>query len=78
MGYGRLDGAVNNAAAYSGAFSFTADFTEQEFDETTAVSRGAAESRGRILKAWLRWEGLEAQTRQRRPSCGYAPMQRLT
>ena len=36
MGYGRLDCAVNNAAAYSGAFSLTADFTEQELDETMA------------------------------------------
>jgi hypothetical protein len=30
MGYGRLDCAVNNAAAYSGAFSLTADFTEKK------------------------------------------------
>jgi NAD(P)-dependent dehydrogenase (short-subunit alcohol dehydrogenase family) len=35
--YGRLDCAVNNAAAYSGAFLLTADFTEQEFDHTVAV-----------------------------------------
>jgi len=35
--YGRLDCAVNNAAAYSGAFSLTADFTEAEFDHTMAV-----------------------------------------
>ncbi len=35
--FGRLDFAVNNAAAYSGVFSATADFTEQEFDDTIAV-----------------------------------------
>jgi NAD(P)-dependent dehydrogenase (short-subunit alcohol dehydrogenase family) len=35
--YGRLDCAVNNAAAYSGAFAFTADFSEEEFDQTMAV-----------------------------------------
>ena len=35
--YGRLDCAVNNAAAYSGAFSLTADFSEEEFDRTMAV-----------------------------------------
>ena len=35
--FGRLDYAVNNAAAYSGAFSLTADFTEAEYDETMAV-----------------------------------------
>jgi NAD(P)-dependent dehydrogenase (short-subunit alcohol dehydrogenase family) len=35
--YGRLDCAVNNAAVYTGAFSLTADFTEEEFDHTMAV-----------------------------------------
>jgi NAD(P)-dependent dehydrogenase (short-subunit alcohol dehydrogenase family) len=35
--YGRIDCAVNNAAALSGAFSLTADFTEDEFDHTIAV-----------------------------------------
>jgi NAD(P)-dependent dehydrogenase (short-subunit alcohol dehydrogenase family) len=35
--FGRLDCAVNNAAAYAGAYSLTADFTEQEFDHTMAV-----------------------------------------
>lgn len=35
--FGRLDYAVNNAAAYSGAFSLTADFSEAEYDETMAV-----------------------------------------
>jgi NAD(P)-dependent dehydrogenase (short-subunit alcohol dehydrogenase family) len=35
--FGRLDCAVNNAAAYAGAFSLTADFTEEEFDLTMAV-----------------------------------------
>src|SRR5262252_110875 len=35
--FGRLDCAVNNAAGYMGAFSATADFSEQEFDETIAV-----------------------------------------
>jgi NAD(P)-dependent dehydrogenase (short-subunit alcohol dehydrogenase family) len=35
--YGRLDCAVNNAAAYSGAFHLTADFNEEEFDHTMAV-----------------------------------------
>jgi NAD(P)-dependent dehydrogenase (short-subunit alcohol dehydrogenase family) len=35
--FGRLDCAVNNAAGYTGAFSATADFSEQEFDETMAV-----------------------------------------
>ena len=34
--FGRLDYAVNNAA-YAGAFSLTADFTEAEYDETMAV-----------------------------------------
>jgi NAD(P)-dependent dehydrogenase (short-subunit alcohol dehydrogenase family) len=35
--FGRLDCAVNNAAGYMGAFSATADFSEEEFDETIAV-----------------------------------------
>jgi NAD(P)-dependent dehydrogenase (short-subunit alcohol dehydrogenase family) len=35
--YGRLDCAVNNAATYAGAFSLTADFSEEEFDHTMAV-----------------------------------------
>jgi NAD(P)-dependent dehydrogenase (short-subunit alcohol dehydrogenase family) len=35
--YSRLDCAVNNTAAYTGAFSLTADFTEEEFDHTMAV-----------------------------------------
>lgn len=35
--FGRLDCAVNNAAAYSGAFSLTADFSEEEFENTMAV-----------------------------------------
>jgi NAD(P)-dependent dehydrogenase (short-subunit alcohol dehydrogenase family) len=35
--FGRLDCAVNNAAAYVGAFSLTADFSEEEFDHTMAV-----------------------------------------
>jgi len=35
--FGRLDYAVNNAAAYSGAFSLTADFSEAEYDQTMAV-----------------------------------------
>jgi len=35
--FGRLDCAVNNAAAYAGAFSLTADFSEEEFDHTIAV-----------------------------------------
>src|ERR1700690_3948234 len=35
--FGRLDCAVNNAAAYAGAFSLTADFTEEEFDHNMAV-----------------------------------------
>jgi len=35
--FGRLDYAVNNAAAYSGAFALTADFSEAEYDETMAV-----------------------------------------
>ena len=35
--YGRLDCALNNAAAYAGAFSATADFSEEEFDLTIAV-----------------------------------------
>jgi NAD(P)-dependent dehydrogenase (short-subunit alcohol dehydrogenase family) len=35
--FGRLDYAVNNAAAYAGLFSFTADFSEAEYDETMAV-----------------------------------------
>lgn len=35
--FGRLDYAVNNAAAYAGAFSLTADFSEEEYDKTMAV-----------------------------------------
>jgi NAD(P)-dependent dehydrogenase (short-subunit alcohol dehydrogenase family) len=35
--YGRVDCAFNNAAGYGGVFSLTADFSEQEFDETIAV-----------------------------------------
>ena len=35
--FGRLDCAVNNAAGYMGAFSATADFSEEEFDATIAV-----------------------------------------
>ena len=35
--FGRLDCAVNNAAGYMGAFAATADFSEEEFDETMAV-----------------------------------------
>ena len=35
--WGRIDCAFNNAAAYAGAFSLTADFSEPEFDETVAV-----------------------------------------
>jgi NAD(P)-dependent dehydrogenase (short-subunit alcohol dehydrogenase family) len=35
--FGRLDCAVNNAAAYAGAFSLTADFSDEEFDHTMAV-----------------------------------------
>lgn len=35
--FGRVDCAFNNAAGYGGAFSLTADFTEEEFDETIAV-----------------------------------------
>jgi NAD(P)-dependent dehydrogenase (short-subunit alcohol dehydrogenase family) len=35
--FGRLDCAVNNAAGYMGVFSTTADFSEQEFDQTIAV-----------------------------------------
>jgi NAD(P)-dependent dehydrogenase (short-subunit alcohol dehydrogenase family) len=35
--FGRLDFAVNNAAGYMGAGARTADFSEQEFDDTMAV-----------------------------------------
>lgn len=35
--FGRLDCAVNNAAGYMGGFAATADFSEEEFDETMAV-----------------------------------------
>jgi NAD(P)-dependent dehydrogenase (short-subunit alcohol dehydrogenase family) len=35
--FGRLDYAVNNAAAYAGTFSLTADFSEAEYHETMAV-----------------------------------------
>jgi NAD(P)-dependent dehydrogenase (short-subunit alcohol dehydrogenase family) len=35
--FGRLDCAVNNAAAYTGSFALTADFSEAEYDETMAV-----------------------------------------
>jgi NAD(P)-dependent dehydrogenase (short-subunit alcohol dehydrogenase family) len=50
--YGRLDCAINNAAAYTGAFSLTADFTEEEFDHTMAVD----------LKAV--WLGMKFQIKQ--------------
>ena len=50
--YGRLDCAVNNAAAYTGAFSLTADFTEEEFDHTMAVD---------LKGVWL---GMKFQIRQ--------------
>jgi NAD(P)-dependent dehydrogenase (short-subunit alcohol dehydrogenase family) len=36
--YGRLDCAVNNAAASEGVFSLTADFSEEEFDRAIAGS----------------------------------------
>jgi NAD(P)-dependent dehydrogenase (short-subunit alcohol dehydrogenase family) len=36
--YGRLDCAFNNAAIAEGAFAFTADFTEEEFDRTINVN----------------------------------------
>lgn len=36
--YGRLDCAFNNAASTGGAFSPTADFSEEEFDRTIAVN----------------------------------------
>ena len=36
--FGRLDCAVNNAAAPTGALSATADFTEQEFDQVVAAN----------------------------------------
>jgi NAD(P)-dependent dehydrogenase (short-subunit alcohol dehydrogenase family) len=35
--WGRIDCAFNNAAGYAGAFSLTADFSEEEFDETITV-----------------------------------------
>jgi len=35
--FGRLDCAVNNAAASTGAFLTTADFSSEEFDETMSV-----------------------------------------
>lgn len=36
--FGRLDCALNSAAAYSGMHSRTSDFTEAEFDKTIGVS----------------------------------------
>jgi NAD(P)-dependent dehydrogenase (short-subunit alcohol dehydrogenase family) len=36
--YGRLDCAFNNAAIAEGAFAFTADFTEEQFDRTISVN----------------------------------------
>jgi NAD(P)-dependent dehydrogenase (short-subunit alcohol dehydrogenase family) len=36
--FGRLDCAVNNAAAPTGALSATADFTEQDFDQVVAAN----------------------------------------
>src|SRR5262249_19152820 len=50
--FGRLDCAVNNAAGYMGAFSATADFSEEEFDETIAVD---------LKGVWL---GMKFQIRQ--------------
>ncbi|MGD0817396.1 MAG: glucose 1-dehydrogenase [Methanomassiliicoccales archaeon] len=50
--FGRLDCAVNNAAGQIGACSLTADFSEQEFDETMAVD---------LKGVWL---GMKFQIRQ--------------
>jgi NAD(P)-dependent dehydrogenase (short-subunit alcohol dehydrogenase family) len=50
--YGWLDCAVRNAAASSGALSLTANFTEQEFDETMAID---------LKGVWL---GMEYQIKQ--------------
>jgi NAD(P)-dependent dehydrogenase (short-subunit alcohol dehydrogenase family) len=36
--FGRLDCAVNNAAAPTGVLSATADFTEQQFDQVVAAN----------------------------------------
>jgi NAD(P)-dependent dehydrogenase (short-subunit alcohol dehydrogenase family) len=36
--HGRLDIAFNNAATTDGAFSFTADFTEEQFDRSIAMN----------------------------------------
>jgi NAD(P)-dependent dehydrogenase (short-subunit alcohol dehydrogenase family) len=36
--FGRLDYALNNAAGADGAFSLTADFSEEEFDRAVAVN----------------------------------------
>lgn len=35
--WGRIDCAFNNAASYNGVFSLTADFSDEEFDQTFAV-----------------------------------------
>jgi NAD(P)-dependent dehydrogenase (short-subunit alcohol dehydrogenase family) len=36
--YGRIDCAFNNAASEEGAFSLTADFTEEQFDRTVNIN----------------------------------------
>jgi NAD(P)-dependent dehydrogenase (short-subunit alcohol dehydrogenase family) len=36
--YGRLDAAFNNAATTDGAFSLTADFSEEQFDRTVSMN----------------------------------------
>ena len=36
--HGRLDGAFNNAATTDGAFSLTADFTEEQYDRTLQMN----------------------------------------
>jgi NAD(P)-dependent dehydrogenase (short-subunit alcohol dehydrogenase family) len=50
--FGRLDCAVNNAAARIGAYSLTADFSEEEFDQTMAVD---------LKGVWL---GMKCEIRQ--------------
>jgi NAD(P)-dependent dehydrogenase (short-subunit alcohol dehydrogenase family) len=53
--FGRLDCAVNNAAGYMGAFSATADFSEEEFDATAdaAAESGGRSNRKRVVGEWI-------------------------
>ena len=57
--YGRLDCAVNNAAAVWNEQRRTAEFSEEDFDR---------EVNGNLKSVWLCWRGeLEQMRKQERP-----------